>query len=98
MMARSGSTTRKYTTALTLTDTLSCEITSCGGTSITTVRRSTRTICWMAGTMMTSPGPFTRQKRPSRNTTPRSYSRSTRNDEMISSTARKIKPPALKKP
>jgi hypothetical protein len=44
MIAFSGSTTRKKTTALTLTETLSREITSCDGTSITT-RRSTRTIC-----------------------------------------------------
>ena len=29
------------------------------------VRKSTRTICWMPGMMMTSPGPFTFQKRPS---------------------------------
>ena len=34
MIAFSGSTTRKYTTALTLTETLSREITSCGGTSM----------------------------------------------------------------
>src|SRR4026209_614032 len=32
----------------------------------------------MPGLMMTSPGPFTDQNRPSWNTTPRSYSRSTR--------------------
>ena len=42
----------------------------------------------------TSPGPFTFQKRPSRNTTPRSYSRSTRNDETISmAIARRTTPP-----
>src|SRR5574340_1497745 len=74
-IALAGSMTRKYTTALTLTETLSREITSWLGTSNTTVRRSTRTICWMPGMMITSPGPFTFQKRPSMNTTPRSYSR-----------------------
>ncbi|MNC94481.1 hypothetical protein D3C83_113460 [compost metagenome] len=60
MMASWGSTTRKYTTALTFTETLSRVITSCGGTSNTTMRRSTRTICWTPGTMMISPGPITR--------------------------------------
>src|SRR5471030_1017925 len=40
MIAFCGSTTRKYTTAFTLTETLSRVITSCGGTSSTTVRRS----------------------------------------------------------
>ena len=44
-------------------------------TSITTMRRSTRTICWMTGIRITRPGPLTFQKRPSLNTTPRSYSR-----------------------
>src|SRR5690606_31825939 len=62
-------------TALTRTDTLSREITSCVGTSITIVRRSTRTICWIPGTTMTMPGPLTFQNRPSRKITPRSYSR-----------------------
>ena len=38
-MAFSGSTMRKYTTALTFTDTLSLEITSCFGTLSTTVRK-----------------------------------------------------------
>src|SRR5262245_42340120 len=38
----------------------------------------------MAGTISTSPGPFTRQKRPSRNTTPRSYSRNIRTDATTS--------------
>ncbi|MCY1212827.1 hypothetical protein D9M72_245760 [compost metagenome] len=95
MMARSGSTTRKYTTALTFTETLSREITSCGGTSITTVRRSTLTICCTAGISSTRPGPLTRQKRPSMNTTPRSYSRSTRNEVITSSASRKITPPKL---
>src|SRR5258706_9974586 len=81
MMARCGSMTRKYTTAFTFTDTLSREITSCGGTSNTTVRSSTFTICCTTGKITTSPGPFTFQKRPSMNTTPRSYSRRMRNDE-----------------
>src|SRR3990170_1673905 len=86
MMARCGSIARKYTTAFTFTDTLSREITSCGGTSITTMRRSTRTICITPGITMIRPGPLTFQKRPSRNTTPRSYSRRMRNEEKISST------------
>src|SRR5213076_3009751 len=42
-----GSMTRKYTTAFTFTETLSRVITSCGGTSSTTVRRSIFTICWI---------------------------------------------------
>ena len=75
MMALCGSITRKNTTALTFTETLSREITSCGGTSMVTMRRSTRTIFWMPGMRSTSPGPFTFQKRPSWNTTARSYSR-----------------------
>src|ERR671910_371461 len=70
-----GSTTRKYTTALTFTETLSREITSWLGTSITTIRRSTRCICCTSGTRMISPGPRTPEKRPSVNTTPRPYSR-----------------------
>ncbi|MNT56703.1 hypothetical protein D3C72_1940260 [compost metagenome] len=54
---------------------MSREITSCVGTSSTTVRRSTRTTCWMAGITNTSPGPATFEKRPRVNTMPRSYSR-----------------------
>ena len=84
--AFSGSTIRKYTTALTLTETLSRVITSCGGTSMTTVRRSMRTICCTAGMSRKKPGPLTFQKRPSMNTTARSYSRRTRNDITASST------------
>ncbi len=61
MIAFCGSTTRKYTTAFTLTETLSRVITSWGGTSRTTVRRSTLTICWMIGMRKKSPGPFTAQ-------------------------------------
>src|SRR6185437_6561624 len=90
MMAFCGSTTRKYTTAFTFTETLSREITSWLGTSSTTVRSSTRTICWMPGIRTTRPGPLTFQKRPSWNTTPRWYSRSTRSDDVASSTSRKM--------
>src|SRR5215471_8368579 len=78
-----GSTTRKYTTALTLTETLSSVITSCGGTSRTMVRRSTRTICCTTGMRSIRPGPLTLQNLPSMNTTARSYSRMTRNDARI---------------
>src|SRR5450432_3621184 len=42
----------------------------------------------MPGTRITSPGPFTRQNRPSWNTTPRWYSRRTRSDDAASSTNR----------
>ena len=83
--ARCGSTTRKYSTALTFSVTLSREITSWLGTSITTMRRSMRTICWMPGIRITRPGPLTRQKRPSWNTTPRSYSRRMRSELATSS-------------
>ena len=44
---------------------------------MTMVRSSTRTICCTIGISRISPGPFTFQNRPSWNTTPRSYSRST---------------------
>src|SRR5689334_4847176 len=60
---------------------LSREITSCGGTLNTIVRRSTRTACCSTGQTTIRPGPFTRQKRPSWNTTERSYSRMMRNDQ-----------------
>ena len=40
--------------------------------------------------MRIRPGPFTRQKRPSRNTTPRSYSRRTRSEYTRSTTTRTI--------
>ena len=59
-----GSTTRKYSTALTFTDTLSRVITSWVGTSSTTMRRSTRTICWMPGMRITRPGPLTLPEAP----------------------------------
>ena len=97
MIAFCGSTTRKYTTAFTFTDTLSRVITSCGGTSNTTVRRSTLTICWITGHTTISPGPFTIQKRPSWNTTPRSYSRRILSAHASSTMTRSRKPrPKLK--
>src|SRR3972149_8807396 len=86
MIARCESMTRKNTTALTLTEKMSREITSCGGTSITMMRRSTFTIACTPGMMMIRPGPLTFQKRPSMNTTPRSYSRRIRNDANTSTT------------
>src|SRR5512134_904038 len=73
-MARLGSRTRKYSTALTLIETLSRVITSWGGTSIATTRRSTRTILSMTGISRMSPGPLAPMTRPSRKITPRSYS------------------------
>ena len=45
-----------------------------------TVRRLTRTIRSIAGVSRISPGPRWSMRRPRRNTTPRSYSRSTRTD------------------
>src|SRR5450756_2513989 len=96
MIAFCGSITRKYTTALTLTETLSREITSWLGTSMTTVRKPTLTICWMPGIISTNPGPFTFQNRPSINTTPRSYSRSMRTLENANKTSINKKPPKLK--
>ncbi len=74
MIARAGSTMRKYTTALTFTDTLSREMTSCVGTSSTTTRRSTLTMRCTSGMRMMRPGPFTPVKRPNVKITPRSYS------------------------
>src|SRR5215510_14407632 len=50
---------------------------SCGGTSITTVRKLTFTILSITGIRRINPGPFTPPppiKRPRRNMTPRSYS------------------------
>src|SRR6185437_3127213 len=61
------------------------------GTSRTTVRSSTRTICWMTGTRITSPRPFTFQNRPSWKTTPRWYSRSTRSDEAAMNSSSRIR-------
>ena len=71
----------KYATALTRTGTLSFVITSCGGTFSVTVRRSTLTFLSMMGRRKIRPGPFGGvSRRPSRNTTPRSYSRGTRTE------------------
>src|SRR5207248_1105510 len=81
------------TTAFTFTETLSREMTSCGGTSNTRVLRSTRTICWIGGTTKIKPGPFTPPKRPRKKTTPRSYSRRILIDEMARSTSRTTMPP-----
>ena len=75
---------RKYTTALTFTETLSREITSCLGTCSTTVRSSSLRICWITGSTSRTPGPLTPVKRPSVNITPRSYSFSTRTEVAIS--------------
>src|SRR5208282_2888106 len=75
--AREGSTTRKYRTALTLTVTLSLVITSCGGMSSVTVRRSIRAIRSSTGITKITPGPRYGVSRPRRKTTPRSYSLST---------------------
>ena len=64
--------------------------TACGGTTCTITLRSTFTICCTTGMMMMRPGPLTPEKRPSVNTTPRSYSRRMRMAEarnMMMSTA-----------
>ena len=53
-----GSMTRKKITAFTLIETLSRVITSCGGTSMATVRRLTFTILSTNGTSRTRPGPL----------------------------------------
>src|SRR5574340_48441 len=78
-------------TAFTLTVTLSLVMTSCGGTSIVTVRRLTRTSLSMKGMMTTTPGPFPPMSplanRPQRKITPRSYSRSTLNPIRTNTTA-----------
>src|SRR3954471_15347432 len=87
----SASTTRKYATASTRAGTLSRVITSCGGIVCVIVRSVTRTIRSAIGISSTRPGPFWATRRPKRNTTPRSYSRSTRTDEaarLNASTAR----------
>src|ERR1043166_6070591 len=64
-------------TAFTLTDTLSLVITSCAGTSIVTVRNPTFTARSIPGIRMMRPGPRSPTSSPSRNTTRRSYSRTT---------------------
>src|SRR5881409_522604 len=70
-------------TALTFTDTLSFVMTSCGGTSMAMVLRLTLTSLSTRGIITTTPGPFPptmpRAILPNRNTTARSYSRSTWN-------------------
>src|SRR4029079_2303650 len=83
----SASTTRKYATASTRAGTLSRVMTSCGGIVCVIVRRVTRTMRSAIGTSNARPGPFWATKRPKRNTTPRSYSRSTRTDAPASDTA-----------
>src|SRR5438034_4814913 len=70
-------------TALTLTDTLSLVMTSCGGTSMVMVRRLTLTILSTKGISRISPGPvpsppglmMARDCLPKRKMTARSYSR-----------------------
>src|SRR4030067_528264 len=61
-------------TALTLQESLSLVMTSCGGTSIVTVLRLTFIIFWMPGMRTMSPGPFTAWNLPRKNITPLSYS------------------------
>src|SRR6266436_1603011 len=70
-----GSTTRKYTTASTVTGTLSRVITSCFSTLIVTTRKSIRTIRSTMGMRKINPGPFAPSNFPRRKITPRSYSR-----------------------
>src|SRR6185436_12533655 len=52
-------------------------MTSCGGTSMVTVRSGTLTILSMIGMRKMRPGPLAPITRPRRKITPRSYSRST---------------------
>ncbi len=73
-MAALGSTTRKNTTALTRTVTLSRVMASWEGTSSVTTRRSTFTMRSMMGMMKNNPGPRAPTRRPKRKITPRSYS------------------------
>src|ERR671912_853962 len=62
-------------TALTFTDTLSRVMTSCGGTSMTIVRRLTRTMRSIGHATNVNPGPFGWSiSLPSLKTTARSYS------------------------
>src|SRR5262249_40079954 len=63
--------------AFTFTETLSLVITSCAGTSMVTVRSPTLTARSRTGISSTSPGPRSPTRSPSRNTTSRSYSRTT---------------------
>src|SRR4030066_269281 len=69
-----GSITLKYTTAFTFTGTLSLVITSCGGTSMVTVLKSTLTILSTKGIIKIIPGPLVAFNLPNRNITPLSYS------------------------
>src|ERR1019366_5896497 len=63
-------------TALTFTVTLSRVTTSCDGTSRVSIRRETRTMRSMGANTRMMPGPFgCGSTRPSREITPRSYSR-----------------------
>src|SRR5262249_47846656 len=64
-----------YTTAYTVTTTLSEVMTSCGGTSTTCSRMSTRWTRSTKGTMIRSPGSTVPLYRPRRSTTPRWYGR-----------------------
>src|SRR6516162_304103 len=64
-------------TAFTFTETLSLVITSCAGTSMVTVRNPTLTARSMIGISRIRPGPRSPTRRPRRNTTRRSYSRTT---------------------
>src|ERR1700722_16112044 len=75
MTALVGSTTRRGMTALTLRVTLSRVMTSCGGTSIASWRRLTRTIWSRGRKIQMRPGPAAAcLTRPRRKMTPRSYS------------------------
>src|SRR6185437_6025407 len=75
MTARVASTTRKYTTAFTFSETLSRVMMSCGGISHVTTRNETFTIRSIGQMMRTTPGPFELlSTRPNRKTTARSYS------------------------
>src|SRR5262252_6125625 len=64
-------------TAFTFTETLSLVITSCAGTSMVTVRSPTFTARSRMGISRIRPGPRSPTSSPSRNTTSRSYSRTT---------------------
>src|SRR5438093_6234204 len=83
-------------TALTLSETLSRVMTSCGGTSIATVWRLTFTMRSIIGTSSTSPGPLpcppglrmARVLRPSLKMTARSYSRRMRANELTTKSAK----------
>src|SRR4030042_3771913 len=69
-----GSITLKYTTAFTFTGTLSLVMTSCGGTSMVTVLRSTLIILSTNGIIRNIPGPLVPFNLPNLNITPLSYS------------------------